>query len=276
MTPLRFILLLALVGFAAAVWQSCKHHPLLPDPLEPGDTSINPIDTTTNPVDTSGTGIDSTGQPCDPNKTYFVNDIIPFVNTYCSMPGQNPGCHLPGQIDNDNVFTGATPYQMYLNILNEGDVDAGDPGSSKFYEFLVEPMSDDDHMPPPGYPQPTAAEIQMIYQWIADGAKFDSCNANFGQQIGCDTTNMTFAKVDGIMNKYSCKGCHNNSVASDNINLSTYQGVKNAQLDNGRLRGAINHLSGYTPMPYPFPTKPKMGACDLAKFNAWINAGMPQ
>ena len=267
MTVVRYLIVALLIG---AMWQSCKHHPLI-QPLEPGDTTGTPIDTTDTTVVTPP-AIDSTGQPCDPNKVYFVNDVVVFVNTYCTTAGQDidgEGCHVSGE--NDIVFTGSTLAQMYNNIVNEGDVDPFDANGSKFYEVMLE-TDPDKHMPPTGLglDQPTAEDIAMIKQWIDEGAKFDSCNANYGQPLGCDTTDITFADIQPIINN-NCKSCHNATVTMDGIDLSSHQGVINAQNDNQRLQGSVNHWSGYTAMPF---NKPKLSDCDIKKINAWIAEGM--
>lgn len=256
MTVYRFLFAMVLL---TAVLPSCKHHPIF-DPNGPVDTSTNPIDTTGNP-DTTGTGgVDTTGHPCSPDTVYFVNDIMPMLNTYCAMP--NLGCHNVITGDQDIVFTN------YNTVMNGGDVDPFNPGNSKLYEVITE-SDPDDHMPPPGNAQLDFDRIQMIYTWIMQGAQNNECNEGYG---GCDTSNMTYAlDIQPIING-KCIGCHNNTTTSDGINLSTLQGVIAAQNDNGRLQGSINHTAGYKPMPY---NQPKLNACDVNRINAWINAGMP-
>lgn len=48
----------------------------------------------------------------------------------------------------------------------------GDAAGSTLFTHLVLPMDDEMHMPPKGKPQPTAAQIQLIRNWIAAGAPF--------------------------------------------------------------------------------------------------------
>jgi YHS domain-containing protein len=51
---------------------------------------------------------------------------------------------------------------------------ASKPGESEVIRRLRLPLDDEHHMPPDTKPQPTAAEIGVIAQWIAEGAKFDA------------------------------------------------------------------------------------------------------
>ncbi|HZG01024.1 MAG TPA: c-type cytochrome domain-containing protein [Chitinophagales bacterium] len=260
MTVIRFLIVLMLL---AGLTEGCKHHPIT-GPIEPTDTTGNPIDTTGNPVDTTGNPIDTTGNggvPCHPDTVYFANQILPLLNTYCAMPGL--GCHDAPTDDNDEIV-----FNNYSNVMSLGEVTPFDPGDSELYEVITD-SDPDKRMPPPPHPPLSAQNIQLIYTWIMQGAQNNSCNPGAG---GCDTTNITYAlDIQPIMAS-KCQGCHNASVASDGINLSTLQGVKNAQLDNGRLKGAANHTPGYTPMPF---NQPKLPSCDVQRINAWINAGMP-
>ena len=53
----------------------------------------------------------------------------------------------------------------------------GDPAASELLRRLRLPAEDEDHMPPPSRPQPTAAEIDAIEAWIEAGAPFDTVAA---------------------------------------------------------------------------------------------------
>jgi mono/diheme cytochrome c family protein len=249
MTTFRYLFVLMLF---AAIVQSCKHHPTI-FPFDPGDTSTNPIDTT----DTTGT---ETGIPCSPDTIYFQNDILPLLNTYCAMPGL--GCHDIPTDDNDDIV-----FNNYANVMNLGDIDPFNPGNSEIYEKITE-SDPDDRMPPPPYPALSPEQIQMIYTWIMQGAQNNHCDCD-----PSDTTNLTFALDIQPILENKCVGCHGVNSVSDNVNLTTYQGVVNAQQDNSRLQGAVNWWTGYAAMPY---NKPKLPDCEVAKINAWINAGMQQ
>ena len=50
---------------------------------------------------------------------------------------------------------------------------AGKAFDSPMIHRLLLPLNDDDHMPPEGKPQPTAAEIAVLQWWIDNGAPPD-------------------------------------------------------------------------------------------------------
>jgi len=90
---------------------------------------------------------------------------------------------------------------------------------------------------------------------------------------GCDTTNMTFAKVQPIFSQTCAQaGCHDAITKSFTHDLSNYDGVKTA-VNSGRLLGAIKHETGFMQMPKGLP---KLDDCKISQIQAWVNAGMPQ
>ena len=69
----------------------------------------------------------------------------------------------------------------------------------------------------------------------------------------------------------NCLACHSEAEQQGGIILEGYSKIK-VQADNGVLEGAINHLSGYEPMPKDADQLP---ACSLELINAWLNNGAP-
>lgn len=85
----------------------------------------------------------------------------------------------------------------------------------------------------------------------------------------CDTLNVTYsATIAPIMNT-NCNFCHGGSSPLAGINTDSYSGLKDV-VDNGRLWGAINHNSGFSPMP---KDRPKLSDCNLDKIRIWIDEG---
>ena len=185
----------------------------------------------------------------DPNAAIcFERDILPIFNSKCAMSG----CHDAG--------TAAEGYNLsnYRKIVSRGLV-KGKPNSSELYEVVV-----DNEMPPKGYTKLSAAEKQMLYDWIADGAK-NGINC----AVKCDSTISGFASaVQPIMTKY-CVGCHAYPNASAQVDLSGYIGVKNA-INQGLLK-SIDH-SGYYPMP---KGGAKLSDCEINQVRKWIQRGAP-
>ncbi|MCS7076946.1 MAG: hypothetical protein NZ455_09575 [Bacteroidia bacterium] len=90
--------------------------------------------------------------------------------------------------------------------------------------------------------------------------------SNQNNTNSCDTTNVTYARIFSILSNNSCTGCHG---AASSVPLNNYENVKAAAL-SGRLVGAVEHLSGFTPMPN---SNQKIPECDRKAIKAWINQG---
>ena len=88
----------------------------------------------------------------------------------------------------------------------------------------------------------------------------------------CDTTHTTYSvTISGIIHNYACLSCHGGASLQGGFSLQTYADVK-AKVNDNRLWGAINHASGFAPMPQGMS---KMSQCDINKIKAWIDAGAP-
>lgn len=185
----------------------------------------------------------------DPNAAIcFERDILPIFNSKCAMSG----CHDAG--------TAAEGYDLsnYKKIVSDGIV-KGKPNSSELYEVVA-----DNEMPPKGYTKLSAAEKQMLYDWIADGAK-NGINC----AVKCDSAVSGFtAVIQPMMTKY-CVGCHAYPNASAQVELSGYIGVKNA-INQGLLK-SLDH-SGYYPMP---KGGAKLSDCEINQVRNWIQRGAP-
>ena len=185
----------------------------------------------------------------DPNASIcFERDILPIFNSKCAMSG----CHDAG--------TAAEGYDLsnYSKIVGDGIV-KGKPGKSEIYEEI-----EDGEMPPKGYTKLSDAEKQMLYDWIADGAK-NGINC----AVKCDSAVSGFtAVIQPMMTKY-CVGCHAYPNASAQVELSGYIGVKNA-INQGLLK-SMDH-SGYYPMP---KGGAKLSDCEINQVRNWIQRGAP-
>lgn len=91
---------------------------------------------------------------------------------------------------------------------------------------------------------------------------------------GCDTTAMTYATNIKPIFDQSCAlaGCHDATTKSSGYDLSDYTGSA-AAAKSARFLGAINHSTGFSPMPKGMA---KLSDCNISKITAWINAGTPQ
>lgn len=218
-----------------ATMTSCKHDPLYPNGYVPGNEP-------------------TVSQVCDSDTAYFQNDVLPILVANCNYSG----CH------NEPNGADGVILSNYAQVMQSGEVRSGSPGESDLYEVLIE-TRDDKRMPPPPYARLNSDQIAKVRKWIEQGALNNKCEENTAD---CDTLNVPFSAVQTIINS-NCVGCHSGGSASGDVNLETYATISAAG-DNGRLIGAIAHVSGYTPMP-PGTTLP---ACDILKIQAWISQGM--
>ena len=240
-----YIITAALLLFCLVFANGCKHEPVYPIGQEPvGGGNGGP----------GGPG-NPGGEPCDPSVIYFEQQILPIFISNCAMSG----CHDAGTAQDGIVLT------SYSSIMNSDVIEPGDANDSEVYEVITE-TDPDKRMPQPPQNPLTSAQISLIQQWINQGAQNNSC-----AQTACDTFNVTFsASVKPILQN-SCQGCHSGASPSAGIDLSTHAGVQTVAL-NGRLYGAVNHVTGYKPMPQGGN---KLPFCDIRKIKIWIDAGAP-
>jgi hypothetical protein len=236
-----FLLSLCIIGM---IVQACKHDPLEP-PTQPGGGTGGG----TGGGNGGGTGGTVT---CDPDTVYFQQQVLPIFISNCALSG----CH-DGTTNQEGVNL-----TNYNSIVSTGDVRAGRPESSEIWEMINE--SEDERMPPVPRNSLTATQKSLIYKWILQGAKNNSC-----QPATCDTTSVTYTSTIKSIVAANCQGCHSSSAPSGGIDLSTYTGLK-SKVTDGRLWGAISHLSGFSPMP---KNGNKLSACEIAKFKIWIDGG---
>lgn len=99
-------------------------------------------------------------------------------------------------------------------------------------------------------------------------------NGGGNNPVPCDTVNMTYTNsIKPIFEQYcNMAGCHDAITKSSGHNLTTYAGTKPGVL-SGKLLGSVKQEPGYFPMPKDLP---KLSDCDIAKIEAWINAGAPE
>ena len=90
----------------------------------------------------------------------FKKDIIPIFKSSCSI---NSNCHLGASNINGQVNLDSAA--AYTTIINKRLVNAGNPGSSSLYEQVNNGI-----MPKAPYPALTTGQINLIYNWILQGA----------------------------------------------------------------------------------------------------------
>jgi len=85
----------------------------------------------------------------------------------------------------------------------------------------------------------------------------------------CNTANVTYSNSIAPIFALNCNSCHSSSNPSGNIVVDNYASAK---ANMSRIRGAVNHQSGYSPMP---KNAGQLSACELTKIDIWIAQSMP-
>lgn len=122
------------------------------------------------------------------------------------------------------------------------------------------------------YRKPVMLPAILSFLMFFFGCYYDNEEYLYPDNVPCNTDNVTYQNfVSGLMVTH-CNTCHNASNPSGNVQTDTYNNLI-VVVNNGKLIGAINHLSGFSPMPQGGN---KLPSCDLQKIAAWIEAGAPQ
>lgn len=242
MKPSRFFYSMILFG---SLLIACQHEPLV---------SPNPPSSGNNNGGGGGGGIDSTSTvSCSPDSVYFANDVMPILQSNCAFSG----CHGGGSAQ-DGVNL-----ESYGTIISTAGVISFNADRSDLIEVIIDSDPDDVMPPPPSAPL-TAAQIQVLTDWINQGAQENSCTS-------CDSTSFSFSMaVQPTIVSY-CQGCHSGSNPSGGILLTNYQQIVD-QSQSGALLGSITRASGYVPMPL---NQPALDPCLVDQIRRWIDAGMP-
>lgn len=253
--PTWILVALALVfhGIIILDVSSCQHEPFEDNMVIDTTGNGNPMDTTDTLGDTT-----TTGEPCNPDIIYFNQQVLPILASNCALSG----CH--------DAITRQDGVELtsYERVMQTADVRPGDLDGSDLYEVITEQDSD-DVMPPPPNARLSPDQIQLIADWIIQGAQNLDCDANAGE---CNTENISYsADVRPVIQNH-CQGCHSGAAPSAGIDLSAYNGVQTLAAD-GRLYGVIVPLAGYVPMPY---NGTPLNDCVVDQIKSWIDAGAPE
>lgn len=119
-------------------------------------------------VEAAGKIAEGAGEAAE-RRSEYSRDVAPILANRCSA------CH------------GTTKRKGGLSLASRDSILAGGedgpvivPGKADESEMIRRlrlPLDDEHHMPPETKPQPTAAEIEVLARWIAEGAAFDGAAA---------------------------------------------------------------------------------------------------
>lgn len=197
------------------------------------------------------------GNPGD-SLVCFEEDILPLFLSNCAKSG----CHDSKTHQEGYVF------DSYNNIMRKG-IDPGNAANSKIYQVISGQSGGDeesDIMPPPPNQPLSKDQVDLIAQWINEGAQNTTNCSN-----RCDTSSYTYSSAVRPILDLHCIGCHNNSTQNGGVDLTTYTGVQTVAV-NGKLAGTINWDPGYPPMPQGGT---QLSECNITQIMKWITAGAP-
>ena len=110
---------------------------------------------------------------------------------------------------------------------------------------------------------------------ILSGCYYDNVEELYPVASVCDTANVTYSGTVKPIIDDNCVTCHSGQAPSGGVRLETYDQASAAAAiapgTYGSLYGTISHAEGNVPMPQGG----KLSDCNIAKVNAWINAGAP-
>lgn len=117
--------------------------------------------------------------------------------------------------------------------------------------------------------------FSFIILITSSGCYYDNEEELYGNQP-CDTANVKYSTHVKPILENRCYACHSNAAAptsGNGISIEGYANISNV-LTNfpDNLFGAINHTSGFEPMP---KNSTKLSPCDISKITIWFNDGFP-
>jgi len=116
----------------------------------------------------------------------------------------------------------------------------------------------------------------LILKGILLTAFLQSCVNNNEEDLygikPCDITNVTWASKIAEIMQNNCVPCHGPEVAYKGVRHDTYE-YEMIVVNDGRLRGVVNHLPGYSKMP---KDRGKLPECELQLINIWLDNGAPE
>ena len=197
--------------------------------LNDDDMDMNPDTTTVEPMDTIA------GIVCHPDTVYFELEVLPIFKSSC---GQRD-CHSAGR-----AYAGFKA-ENYETITETGGVVPYMPEEARIFRQITHD-DEEERMPPNSYDRLSERQVQIIEDWINQGANNFRCDSS---TIPCETDSMSFLEDIVPIIKDACYGCHNQHIHEGGIELLDYEDIQTAAL-NGSLVGTVSAEPGYIRMPF--------------------------
>lgn len=230
------------------LFSSCTNDTVLGD----DDMGMPTDSTSTEPMDTIA------GILCNPDTIYFELEVLPIFVASC---GQRD-CHSAGR-----AYAGFKA-KNYETIMETGGVVPFMPEEARIFGQITHD-DEEERMPPSSYDRLSERQVQLIEDWINQGANNFRCDSS---TIPCETESVSFSADIAPIIKDACYGCHNQHIREGGIELLDYEDIQMVALD-GSLLGTVAAEPGYVRMPFESIA---LSACYVEKIRVWVEAGAPE
>lgn len=201
-------------------------------------------------IDTAITAVEESGS-CEAEIVSFKFQIHPILVSNCAQSG----CH--NATDKEDGIA----VETYEQVIEE--VRAGDAARSEHYRSITRNPNHRKFMPERPRDPLLESEIQLIGDWINQGAENTDCI------LPCNSTATSFAKDIQPLFKLYCYGCHQANDKEGGVSMEDYDHIL-ALVADGSLLGSIKYDPKYVAMPLYLD---KMTDCQIAQVENWIKEG---
>jgi len=188
---------------------------------------------------------------CESEIISFKHEVHPILVSNCAQSG----CH------NSNDRADEIEVETYEQVIQE--IRAGDAARSGHYRSITRDPSSRRFMPERPRDPLLESEIQIIGDWINQGANNTDCS------LPCNSTATSFNKDIQPLFKLYCYGCHQANDQEGGISMEDYGHIL-ALVADGSLLGSIKYETNYVAMPLFLD---KMTDCQIAQVENWIIEG---
>ncbi|MEI8134664.1 MAG: hypothetical protein WCH46_06240 [bacterium] len=186
----------------------------------------------------------------------FSYQILPIIESNCGLRT----CHDAKTHEHNLVLSS---YSAIRELVVPRDTIA-----SSLYLRSTATLSG-ARMPPSPRPKLTPLQLELIKNWIMQGAENTPDTASL-----CDTLSLTYAKNIFPIFEVHCLGCHNSFDKGGFFDVTNFDHIK-GYAEDGTLRGVIEHGAAYEAMPRNADTLgPMITRCDQLKIEKWIRDGI--
>ena len=132
---------------------------------------------------------------------FLLNGEVDYSTQIQPIWDNNCGpCHLIANPFTGN-YSGNLNLNSYESLMESGTIEPGEPLLSDLYDEI-----ETGQMPP--YPNSLLqSEIELVYQWIIEGAQPEATGCSDPEAYNCENNDSYIIEVGGILYDNSCNSC---------------------------------------------------------------------